>query len=281
MKTLLLSANDVARALSIKDLIPTIEDGYIAHWRGQVQQPDIVSVEVPQHHGETDVKACYNGCNELISVKVVSSFFQNGKNGLPTMMGTILLLDGLTGYPLCIMDGGLITGIRTGVAGAISAKLLARKNSQTVAVLGGGGQARAQIYALCQVMDIQTVQVFSPYPAELPQYKIDVEQRTGVTVLCCDTVSEAMKHADIAISTTPSHEFLVDQSLVKPGLHIIAVGADMPGKNEWDPKIFTHAKIVNDSIAQCVSRGETRNAIVQGLISEQDIHGEIGALLHG
>ena len=69
--------------------------------------------------------------------------------------------------------------------------------------------------------------------------------------------------------------------MVKPGLHIVAVGADMPGKNEWDPKIFGKAKIVNDSIAQCVSRGETRNAILSGVIEERDIYGEIGQILTG
>lgn len=90
-----------------------------------------------------------------------------------------------------------------------------------------------------------------------------------------------MEDADIAISTTPSKEFLVNSSLVKPGMHIVAVGADMAGKNEWDPQIFRGAKVVGDSIAQCVSRGEMRNAIVAKVIAEDDIYGEIGEILAG
>lgn len=282
MKTLLLNFNDVRESLFLKEVINAVEEGYVAYQTGKVQQPDIVSMEMEEHNGETDIKSCYNQLNERISVKVASGFYDNGKiNDLPTMIGTILLFDGENGAPLCIMDGSLITGIRTGAAGAISSKLLARKNSKTVAVFGGGGQARMQIYALCEVMDIEEVRVYSERKHELLKYKEDVENNTKVKVIICDTAEMAMTSADIAISTTPSKQYYVDNSLVKPGMHIVAVGADMAGKNEWDPKIFKGAKVVNDSITQCVSRGETRNAIISGVIKASDIYAEIGQLIMG
>ncbi|MEG1256827.1 ornithine cyclodeaminase family protein [Clostridium sp.] len=282
MKTLLLSIKDVKEALSIKEVIAAVEEGYIAYNAGKVQQPDIVSMEMPENNGETDIKSCYNELNESISVKIASGFYNNGKNNdLPTMIGTILLFDGKNGAPLCIMDGSLITGIRTGVAGAISSKLLARKDSKKVAVFGAGGQARMQIYALCQVMNIQEIRVYSERQEELAKYKEDIEENTKIKVILCDTPEKAMKEADIVISTTPSKKYYIDKALVKPGMHIIAVGADMAGKNEWDPEVFKGAKIVNDSISQCISRGETRNAIVSGVIKETDIYAEIGQLLAG
>ena len=282
MKTLLLSVKDVKEALSMKEVISAVEEGFVAYNTGKVQQPDIVSMEMPENNGETDIKSCYNKLNESISVKIASGFYDNGKNNeLPTIIGTILLFDGKNGAPLCVMDGSLITGMRTGAAGAISSKLLARKDSKVVAVFGAGGQARMQIYALCQIMNIQEVRVYSEYKQELSKYKEDVEVNTKAKVIICDTPEKAMKDVDIAISTTPSKKYLVDKSLVKPGMHIVAVGADMAGKNEWDPEIFKGAKIVNDSIAQCISRGETRNAIVSGVIKENDIYAEIGQLLAG
>lgn len=282
MRTLLLSLKDVEQALSMEEVISAVEQGYISYNEGKVQQPDIVSMEMPENNGETDIKSCYNKLNESISVKIASGFYDNGKNNdLPTMIGTILLFDGRNGAPLCIMDGCLITGIRTGAAGAISSKLLARKDSKVVAVFGAGGQARMQIYALCQVMNIQEIRVYNKYKEELLKYKEDVETNTKAKVMICDTPEQAMKEADIAISTTPSKKYLVDKSLVKPGMHIVAVGADMAGKNEWDPEIFKGAKIVNDSIVQCISRGETRNAIISGVIKENDIYAEIGELLMG
>lgn len=282
MKTLLLSIKDVKEALSMKEVIRAVEEGYITYNAKKVQQPDIVSMEMPENNGETDIKSCYNELNENISVKIASGFYNNGKiNDLPTMIGTILLFDGKNGAPLCIMDGSLITGIRTGAAGAISSKLLARKDSKTVAVFGAGGQARMQIHALCEVMNIEEVRVYSERQEELVKYKEDIEENTKAKVILCNAPEKAMKEVDIAISTTPSKEYYIDKSLVKPGMHIIAVGADMAGKNEWDPEVFKGAKIVNDSIAQCISRGETRNAIVSGVIKETDIYAEIGQLLVG
>lgn len=282
MKTLLLSIKDVKQALSMKEVISAVEDGYIAYNARKVQQPDIVSMEMPEYNGETDIKSCYNELNERISVKIASGFYNNGQiNDLPTMIGTILLYDGKNGAPLCIMDGSLITGIRTGAAGAISSKMLARKDSKTVAVFGAGGQARMQIYALCEVMNIEEIRVYSEFQEKLTKYKEDIEENTNVKVILCDTPEKAMKGVDIAISTTPSKKYYIDKSLIKPGMHIVAVGADMAGKNEWDPEVFKEAKIVNDSIAQCISRGETRNAIISGVIKETDIYAEIGQLLAG
>lgn len=282
MKTLLLSMADVQHILSMRDVISAVKEGYLAFDQGKVQQPDIVSMEMEAYNGETDIKSCCNELNQRISVKIASGFYNNGKvNTLPTMIGTIQLFDGTTGAPLCIMDGSLITGIRTGAAGAISSEYLARKNAQTVCVIGGGGQARMQVYGLCQVRPIENVRVFSPYPPELPKYKEDVEHTTGVPVTICETVEEAVQGADIIITTTPSKQYLVPANLVRKGMHIVAVGADMAGKNEWDPEVFRGAKIVNDSIAQCTTRGETRNALLAGVIQQNDIYGEIGELVSG
>lgn len=282
MKTMLLSMADVQKLLSMEEVIEAVERGYVAFEEKKVQQPDIVSMEMPQNNGETDIKSCYNELNESVSVKIASGFYDNGKiNDLPTMIGTISIFDGKTGAPTCIMDGSLITGVRTAAAGAISSKHFARKDSKVVAVFGGGGQARMQVYGLCKVMDIDKVNVYSQFPEELAKYKEDVEKETGKQVVICETAAEAMKDADIAISVTPSKDFLVSKDLVKPGMHIVAVGADMAGKNEWDPAIFKGAKVINDSMDQCVSRGETRNAIINNIITRDDIYGEIGEIVTG
>ena len=282
MKTLLLSMEDVQKLLSMKDIIDAVKEGYLAFEQGKVQQPDIVSMEMADYNGETDIKSCYSGLNQRISVKIASGFYNNGiQNTLPTMIGMIQIFDGCNGAPLCIMDGSLITNIRTGAAGAVSAEYLARKNAKTVCVIGGGNQAKMQVYGLCCVRPIEMIKVFSQYPAELPRYKEEVERETGVPVRICATIEEAMEGADIAISTTPTKQFIVPAGAVPKGIHIVAVGADMPGKNEWDPEVFRGAKIVNDSIKQCAARGETRNALRAGTITPSDIYGEIGELVAG
>lgn len=282
IETLLLNVKDVEKIIIESDIISTVEEGYIAYNRGKINQPDIVSIDIPEKNGELDIKSCYNELNNYITVKMASGFYDNGiKFNLPTMLGVITLIDGDTGAPLCIMDGSLITGVRTAAAGAISAKLLSRKNSKTVAVFGAGTQARLQIYALKKIRDIEVVQVYSEKVEELEKYKIDIEKNTNLKVVLCSTPKEALNKADIVITTTPSKNYYIDSSYIEKGMHIIAVGADMAEKNELDPKIFKNAKIINDSIPQCTSRGETRNAIISGMIKESDIHAEIGQLLEG
>ena len=282
MKTLLLNKNDVQAILTMDNVIAAVKDGYLAFQQGKIQQPDIVSMEMPEYNGETDIKSCCNLLNRYVSVKIASGFYDNGKvNDLPTMIGTIQILDAATGAVLCIMDGSLITGIRTAAAGAISAEYLARKNSRTVCVIGSGTQARLQVYGLSRVLPIEHIKVYNHNPSSLPKYKEDVETELPVSVMICDTVEKALQSADIIVTTTPSKNFLVPAEFVNKGTHIIAVGADMAGKNELEPAVFCEAKIVNDSIAQCISRGETRNAVISGCIKKSDIYGEIGELIAG
>ena len=282
METLILSKNDVQTILTMDNVIAAVKSGYLAFQQGKIQQPDIVSMEMPEFNGETDIKSCCNLLNKYVSVKIASGFYDNGKvNDLPTMIGTIQILDATTGAVLCIMDGSLITGIRTAAAGAVSAEYLARKDSETVCVIGSGTQARLQVYALSQVLPIKQVRVYGRNTAALLKYKEDAESKLSISVMACDTVENALQSADIIVTTTPSKNFLVPAELVRKGTHIIAVGADMAGKNELEPTVFCNAKIVNDSIAQCISRGETRNAIISGYIKESDIYGEIGELIAG
>lgn len=282
METLLLSYEDVLSIVSMKDVIETVEEGYVAFDQGQVLQPDVVSMEVDKHNGETDIKACYNAGNEIVSVKVASGFWDNVKNyQISTMQGTVLLIDGRNGLPVCIMDGALITNYRTGAAGAISAKYLAKKNAKSLGVIGAGGQARMQVMAMKEVLPIETVKVFSPVEAELKPYKDYIESKLQIEVILCSSPEEAVKEVDIAISTTPATQYWVGKNAIAKGTHIVAVGADMPGKNEWDPELFRKAKVVTDSSPQCVSRGETRNALVKGIMTEEAIYGEVGEIIGG
>ena len=92
---------------------------------------------------------------------------------------------------------------------------------------------------------------------------------------------DAVEQADILVTTTRGKGSLVEAAWVRPGTHIVAIGTDTQGKQELEPEVFRNAKIVNDSIAQCVERGETWHPLSQKIISEADIHAEIGEILLG
>ncbi|MCR4711989.1 MAG: ornithine cyclodeaminase family protein [Clostridia bacterium] len=294
MKTLLLSKNDVREVLSMDIVIDAVADAYRAFQRGSVDQPPIQTLDMREHNAESDIKSCYNRDNSCFSIKTVGLFQDNAKGAgpytttegekLPNMMGNVILGDGKTGATLAIMDASLITGIRTGAAGALSCKYLAREDAKVAAVFGAGAQARMQAYALAKVRKIEEFRAYDKFagPELMAAYQADVERETGARVVLCGSVEEAAAGADILICPTPSREAYLKPEYVKPGMHIVEVGVDVEGKAEVEPAVFAKCdKIVCDSISQCVTRGETRNAILGGAIQEADIYGEIGEIVLG
>lgn len=282
MNTLLLSKSDVKKLLSMELAIESVKEAYTMFHQKSIQQPPIMSIDIKGHNGEMDVKSCYALGNNAISIKIASGYWDNPKNYmLPTMIANITILDGKTGYPLCIMDGSLITGYRTGAAGGLSAALLARKDTKSVAVIGAGNQARMQTMAVKEVLNINEVRVYAPVFNQMDNYKQDIESSLNIKVNLCDSPEEAVRGADLVITATPASEAIVKSEWINDGTHIIAVGADMAGKQELETAILRRARIYVDSKAQCLERGETRNAIMEHVISESDIQGELADVLVG
>jgi len=283
MKTLLLKKDEVSRLISMKEVIVTVEEAYQAFNRDQVIQPPYIGIDLPSHRGEIDFKLGYNQGNELISMKASSGGFKNNpeNHGVPNGMGTVLLFDGRSGALMCVMDGSLLTGLRTGACGAVSVKALARKNARKITSIGTGNQARMQIRAIREVMKIEEIHAWDHHPETLARYKADIESEFDIPVVVANSKEEAVAQADILITTTRGKGSLVEAGWVKPGTHIVAIGSDAPGKQEFEPEVFRGAKVVVDFIAQCVEKGETQHPIAKGIMTPKGIHAEIGEILLG
>jgi ornithine cyclodeaminase/alanine dehydrogenase len=283
MQTLLLNKRDVGRLISMKEVIGTVEEAYRAFNSGRLIQPPYTCIHLPPPRGEIDFKLGYNEVSEIISMKASSGGFPNNPTdyGLPSGMGTILLFDARSCALICVMDGSLITGLRTGAAGAVSVKALARKNAKTVTSIGTGHQARMQIRAIREVMTIETIHAWDHHPESLARYQADIEREFGIPVVMARSKQDAVESADILVTTTRGKGSLVEAAWVRPGTHIVAIGTDTVGKQELEPEIFRNAKIVNDSIAQCVEKGETWHPLNKNIIRQDDIHAEIGEILLG
>ena len=240
-------------------------------------------MEFPQNNGELDIKSGYSGLNETVGVKILSGFWDNPKKyGLPVSLGLMTLFDGRTGQPLCVLDAGMITYYRTSAAGAYAASLLARKDSRCLAVIGTGGLARMHMVATTTFFPITDAYIYGIDQQQKQQYIADMRQRyPKITFHSCDTAEEAVTQADIIATATPANRAVVMDAWVKPGTHINAFGCDMEGKQELEPSIFTHAKVVVDNISECVRRGEAQHCIRQGLLRQEDIYAEIGEIALG
>ncbi|MDR9776068.1 ornithine cyclodeaminase family protein [Rhizobium hidalgonense] len=283
METLLLKKNEVARLIGMTEVIGAVEEAYKAFSSDQVEQPDYIGIHLPSLRGEIDFKLGYDKVAEIISMKAHSGGFTNNpaEHGVPNSMGTILLFDARSCALICIMDGSLITGLRTGAAGAVSVKALARKNARTIASIGTGNQARMQIRAINEIMKIEEIHAWDSTYETSSKYKADIEREFGIPVTVASSKKEAVERADILITTTRGKGSLVEAESVKPGTHIVAIGTDQRGKQELDPELFRNAKIIVDSLSQCTQKGETWHPLNKDIIAKDDIHGEIGEVLLG
>ncbi|WP_258874118.1 ornithine cyclodeaminase family protein [Cupriavidus taiwanensis] len=283
MKTLLLDKEQVSSLICMREVIGTVEEAYRAFNSNQVVQPGYIGIHLSPPRGEIDFKLGYCSANEMISMKASSGGFLDNpeSHGVPSGMGTVLLFDAQSCALICVMDGSLITGLRTGASGAVSVKALARKDARKITSIGTGNQARMQIRAIKEIMKIQMIHAWDSNADTLARYKADIESEFGIPVVMARSKKEAVEQADILVTTPRGKGPLVEADWVKPGTHIVAIGTDQQGKQELDPEIFRNAKIVNDSIDQCTEKGETWHPLNRNIISKHDIHGEIGELLLG
>jgi alanine dehydrogenase len=215
-------------------------------------------------------------------VKIVNVHPKNPqKYGLPTVMATIFLLDPKTGAPLAIMDGTWITNMRTGAGGAVAAKYLARKDSHVVAMVGAGAQARTQLIALNEVLDIDEVRVSDAVKGKAKKYAGEMSKLLGIEIEPTTDVEKTIKGADIVVTVTPARGPIVKDEWISEGMHINAIGADAPGKQELDPEILKRAKIVVDDMKQALHSGEVNVPLSEGIIARGDIYAELGEVITG
>jgi alanine dehydrogenase len=205
-----------------------------------------------------------------------------GNKDLPAVMATITLFDPETGFPLAIMDGTYITKMRTGAAGGVAVKYLSRTDSKNAGFVGTGVQARTQLEALLITRPkISRIIAYDSNTASMKSFAEDVKVRYDLDAECADSVEDAVRNADIVITTTPVRSPIVNNEYIRPGTHINAIGADAPGKQELDPKILKRAKIVIDNWEQASHAGEINVSLSKGYISQKDIYADIGEIAAG
>lgn len=281
-ETIILTQSEVQSCLSMSDAIEAVKVAYSAFAKGRVQMPSVQHLDVRKHNGEVDVKSGFVEDFQLMGTKIASGFYDNQKLGLPPGIAVIVLLDLKTSMPLAIMDGTYITAYRTGAAGAVAASVLARKDSRNVGIIGTGTQGRMQLLALRELFDIQNVKVWNINRSSAVRYQDQMSKMLSIDIEVVDTPGAVVPDADILVTATPSREALINEDVIHEGLHINAIGADGPGKQELDPRIMTRvSKIVVDSISQCREIGEIQHALRLGLIKESNIHAEIGEVING
>jgi len=273
--TYIIGAELIENAFSMADYVSTIEKAFELYGRGQVQMPPKMYLTFDK--GDLRCMPVYIPAMNTAGVKNVNVHPANVR--LPAVMATITLIDPETGFPLAIMDGTHITRMRTGAAGGVAAKYLSRADSVTAACIGTGTQAATQLEALLITRPaISKVVLFDIRRESMEHFARLVKQQHGLVAVCADSVEEAVKKADIVITTTTVRSPIVKSDWIRPGTHINAIGADAKGKQELYPAILKRAKVVIDNWQQASHSGEINVAVTEGLITRKDIHADIGEI---
>lgn len=230
--------------LAADDLTP-IAEGFARLAAGKVEQPPILRVDVPEHHGEIDVKAAHVQGWDSFAVKMSTGFFDNPARGLSTSYGLMVLVSAETGVTLgVLLDNGYLTRIRTALAGGLAADLLARRDSASVAILGAGDQARWQLRALKFVRDVQRVRVWARRTEQSEAYAADMAAELDLEVEPVGLAETAVKGADIVVTTTPATEPILERTWLSAGTHVTAMGSDAENKRELSASVLTAADLV-------------------------------------
>jgi len=260
-----------------------VAKGFSELARGKVFLPPILRVEVPEHHGEVDVKTAYIQGQDSFAIKIAAGFFENQSLGLPTGSGMMVLINAQTGRPLAILlDNGYLTDLRTGIAGAIAAKYLAREKIENVGVIGSGMQSRYQVRGLRLVREFKRLFVYGIEPDGVEKYVSEMTAELGIEVIKTDTPEAVVRESEVVITSTPSHEPYLESAWLHPGLHITAMGSDAEHKQELFSDVFNQVDlIVCDRKTQAFRLGELHHAHDAGYLPPENEVVELGELTSG
>ena len=255
----------VRRILRYETLIAAMERALADFSAGKVVQPVRSILNAAEHHGFFGVMPAVYG--DIMGAKLVTLYPRNAGTALPTHQAIIAVLNAATGEPMAVMDGRLITEMRTAAVTAVAVKHLAPPNSRVLAILGSGVQAQAHFAALSVVKKFDEVRVWSRNAEHARSFAEEI----GAT---STTSEEAVRDADVVLTVTNASEPIVKSTWLKPRVLVNAVGAVGANNRELDDDTMQGAVIVDSREAAKVESGEV-------LHSGATVYAELGEIVAG
>ena len=280
--TKLLSKNDVMKVLTMNDTIEILEKAFADLSNGKAVMPQRIPISTPDHNGLVLFMPAYLKGIGALGAKVVTVYKDNlPKFNLPTILGTIILLDEKTGAPIALMEGGYLTAMRTGGVAGLATKFLARKNAKVHALFGTGGMARTHAWAVHCVRKIEKLILFSLDPEEKQYaFKKSLQDIIDCKIIFAENAKDAVSLADIITLITSAKDPILDGDWIKPGTHINGVGSHAPSTREVDSKTVIKSKVVCDLIDAC--KAEAGDFIIPAANGEWNwdkVHASLGDVI--
>jgi len=283
-KVRLLSRAHVQELITMEGAINILEQAFADFATGNVIMPTRTPITAPEFAGLSLFMPAYIPGLKALGAKVVTVYTDNpAKFNLPNVMGTIILLNPETGAPICIMDGGYLTAVRTGAVSGLATKYLARMDAKVHTLFGTGVQARTQAWAVAKTRELERCLIYSVDDDETKQaFAREATKITGVQTEVAKDAESAVRACDILTLATSAKEPIINGAWVEPGTHINAIGSHAPGMRELDTAIVVKSKVFPDSAEACrAEAGDFQIPIEEGAWSMDNIAAELGEVVAG
>ena len=286
MRVLVLSHDDVLAALPPAQCAEAMAAVLAAHARGEAFMPLRSVMMPPGAEGFMGLmpgwRQAGEGAKASFGLKAICLMPGNPARGLDAHQGIVTLFDGDIGVPTAILDASAITEVRTAAVTAVATRLLAREDSRVLAILGAGVQAKAHLDSLLGVREFDSIRVYAPTEAHARRL-VARAPAGGPTVTVSASAEDAVRGADVVVTSTSSREPVLRREWLAPGTHVNAVGASTLSAREIDVETVAASALFCDSRESLRNEaGEYRLALEQGLISGEDhVRGELGEVLAG
>lgn len=273
--------DEIAARLTYDICIPIVREAMIAFSKGETKQ--LLRAILPLGDGRLfgSMPGGLGGRN-VFGAKLISVFPENFAKGVQSHQGVVVLFDGESGAPVCILHAGEITAIRTAAASAVATDALARKDAKRLAILGYGEQARTHARAISKVRELEALSVWGRSADLAQSYAREIQAELGIDVVPAPTARTCVADADIICTVTAAKEPILEGKWLRPGVHVNIVGSSYAGPVEVDNDLVQRARFIADSREGVLAQGaEFLRAKEAGLVGDEHIVGEIGQVLAG
>ncbi len=280
MKLLTVAAADLPKVLPMRDAVEAMKSAFEALSAGRVIAPLRGVVPVDEVDGISLLMGGYVPGEGLAS-KTVSIFNRNRDLGKNVVSGLVVVLDPVSGEPIGLLDGGVLTAWRTGAAAGAATDLLARPDAKTGALIGAGVQARTQLFAIDAVRQLDSVRVFGLDAPQVEDFVRRLQPEVTARLVAVGSAEEAVEGADVVNCATNSPEPVFDGRVLSPGTHINAIGTFTLDRREVDLVTVERAAIFVDQVEAALEEaGELVAGIEAGATRSEDWT-EIGEIVAG
>ena len=277
-----LSGEEIRGYLPMKDAIAAMREAFTAISTQQVQIPLRTHIDLKDGNGGALFMPGYLPGSNTLGIKIVTLFPDNPKKThLPFIHALMVLMDGKSGKPVAVLDGEMLTAIRTGAASGLATDLLARKNAVTLTIIGAGAQAASQLEAVATVRKLETVYIIDQDRDKAGIWAEQVQTQYPFSVSPA-TAADALPVSDIICTVTTSPVPVFPPESIRNGTHINAMGAYKPDRREIPAETIAAALVVLDERHACMAEaGDLVMAIQENIISKDHPATELGDVLTG